>query len=254
VNGPRVAVVTGGAYGIGRAIVQHFASNKDCIVIADKNEERGASLQKTLESQGARVLFINTDVGKAEQVERLINQAVDTFGKIDILCNNAGIEHYRRAEQYTLEEWTAIIDTNLKGTFLCSKYAFPFLRTVKGCIVNISSVQAFATESQISVYAATKSGILGLTRGMALDFASEGVRVNAVCPGAIQTGMMEPFLAAEPDAEKALREFGKKIPLQRVGQPEDVAEAVFFLASNAARYITGASLVVDGGLLCKLAT
>jgi NAD(P)-dependent dehydrogenase (short-subunit alcohol dehydrogenase family) len=254
VNEPRVALVTGGAYGIGRAIVQHFAANNDSVVIADINEERGASLQKTLETQGVRALFVKTDVGKTEQVERLIKQSVDAFGKIDILCNNAGIEHYRRAEQYTLEEWSAITDTNLKGTFLCSKYAFPFLRAAKGCIVNISSVQAFATESQISVYAATKSAILGLTRGMALDFASDGIRVNAVCPGAIQTGMMEPFLAAEPDAEKALREFGKKIPLQRVGQPEDVAEAVFFLASNAARYITGASLVVDGGLLCKLAT
>jgi NAD(P)-dependent dehydrogenase (short-subunit alcohol dehydrogenase family) len=254
VNEPRVALVTGGAYGIGRAIVQHFAANNDSVVIADINEERGASLQKTLETQGVRALFVKTDVGKTEQVERLIKQSVDAFGKIDILCNNAGIEHYRRAEQYTLEEWSAITDTNLKGTFLCSKYAFPFLRAAKGCIVNISSVQAFATESQISVYAATKSAILGLTRGMALDFASDGIRVNAVCPGAIQTGMMEPFLAAEPDAEKALTKFGKKIPLQRVGQPEDVAEAVFFLASNAARYITGASLVVDGGLLCKLAT
>jgi NAD(P)-dependent dehydrogenase (short-subunit alcohol dehydrogenase family) len=197
---------------------------------------------------------MKADVRMELDVERLVKQTADSFGRIDVLCNNAGIEHYRRAEQYTLEEWSAITDTNLKGVFLCSKYAFPFLRSTKGCIVNISSVQAFATESQISVYAATKSGILGLTRGMALDFASEGVRVNAVCPGAIQTGMMEPFLAAEPDVDKALEDFGKKIPMQRVGQPEDIAEAVFFLASNAARYITGTSLVVDGGLLCKLAT
>jgi NAD(P)-dependent dehydrogenase (short-subunit alcohol dehydrogenase family) len=250
----RVAVVTGGAYGIGRAIVQQFASNNDSVVIADINTERGTSLERTLQSQGLRVLFVKADVRIASEVERLIAQTAEAFGKIDVLCNNAGIERYRRAEQYTLEEWSAITDTNLKGTFLCSKYAFPFLQATKGCIVNISSVQAFATEAQISVYAATKSGILGLTRGMALDFASEGVRVNAVCPGAIRTGMMEPFLAAEPDIERALEEFGEKIPLERVGEPEDVAEAVFFLASNAARYITGASLVVDGGLLCKLAT
>ncbi len=253
-NESRVAVVTGGAYGIGRAIVRQFASSNDSVVIADVNAERGASLERELRNQGLRVLFVKADVRMDTDVERLIKETADAFGQIDILCNNAGIEHYRRAEQYTLQEWSAITDTNLKGTFLCSKYAFPFLRTTKGCIVNISSVQAFATESQISVYAATKSGILGLTRGMALDFASAGVRVNAVCPGAIQTGMMEPFLAAEPDTEKALKEFGQKIPLQRVGQPEDVAEAVFFLASAGARYITGASLVVDGGLLCKLAT
>jgi NAD(P)-dependent dehydrogenase (short-subunit alcohol dehydrogenase family) len=250
----RVAVVTGGAYGIGRAIVQQFAAHDNSVVIADINADRGGSLERDLRNKGLSALFIKADVRMESDVERLIKGSTDAFGRIDVLCNNAGIEHYRRAEQYTLQEWSAITDTNLKGTFLCSKYVFPVLRATKGCIVNISSVQAYATESQISVYAATKSGILGLTRGMALDFAADGVRVNAVCPGAIQTGMMEPFLAGEADVEKALQAIGGKIPMGRVGQPEDIAEAVYFLASSAARYITGASLVVDGGLLCKLAT
>lgn len=250
----RVVIVTGGAYGIGRAIVQQFASNNDSVVIADINADRGSSLEKSLGKEGLRALFVKTDVRVESEIEKLISTAAETFGKIDVLCNNAGIEHYRRADEYTAQEWSAITDTNLRGTFLCSKYAFPFLRSTKGCIVNISSVQAFATESKISVYAASKAGILGLTRGMALDFAADGVRVNAICPGAIQTGMMEPFLAAEADVAKALEMFGTKIPLGRVGQPEDVAEAVFFLASSSARYITGASLVVDGGLLGRLAT
>jgi NAD(P)-dependent dehydrogenase (short-subunit alcohol dehydrogenase family) len=250
----RVAIVTGGAYGIGRAIVQQFASHNDSVVIADINSDRGVSLERSLQKQGFRAIFVKTDVRVETEIETLISTAAGTFGKVDVLCNNAGIEYYRRADEYTAQEWSAITDTNLSGTFLCSKYAFPYLRVTKGCIVNISSVQAFATESQISVYAASKAGILGLTRGMALDFAPEGVRVNAICPGAIQTGMMEPFLAGEADVETALRTLGEKIPLGRVGQPEDVAEAVFFLASSAARYITGASLVVDGGLLGKLAT
>jgi NAD(P)-dependent dehydrogenase (short-subunit alcohol dehydrogenase family) len=120
-------------------------------------------------------------------------------------------------------------------------------------VIHISSVQAFANESQISAYASSKAGLLGLSRGMALDFAIDGVRVNAVCPGAVQTGMMEEFLKSQPNGEEAAKAIGQAIPLGRVGQPEDIAQAVYFLASNAASYITGATLVVDGGLLCKLA-
>ncbi|HWR17736.1 MAG TPA: SDR family NAD(P)-dependent oxidoreductase [Terriglobales bacterium] len=251
---PRVVIVTGGAYGIGRAIAKRFAADGYGVVIADINSNRGASLEKDLQNENRRALFVAADIRDEQDIERLINRTIEAFGKIDVLCNNAGIEYYRRAEEYSAQEWSAITDTNLRGTFLCSKHAFLSLKKTRGCIVNISSVQAFATESNISVYAATKAGILGLTRGMALDFSSEGVRVNAVCPGAIQTGMMEPFLAAASDVQEALKGFGEKIPLGRVGQPEDVAEAVHFLASDAARYITGASLVVDGGLLCRLAT
>ena len=110
----------------------------------------------------------------------------EVFGRIDVLCNNAGIERYRRAEEYTIDDWNAISETNLRGAFLCTKYAYPLLKKSRGCIVNISSVQGFANEPQISAYAASKAGLLGLTRGMALDFAVDGVRVNAVCPGAIQ--------------------------------------------------------------------
>jgi NAD(P)-dependent dehydrogenase (short-subunit alcohol dehydrogenase family) len=121
-------------------------------------------------------------------------------------------------------------------------------------VVNISSVQGIANEERISVYAATKAGLLALTRGMALDFAHDGVRVNAICPGAIQTGMMEPFINNEPDPEEAIKKIGRTIPLGRVGQPEDIAKAVYFLASADAAYITGATLVVDGGLLSRLST
>ncbi len=175
------------------------------------------------------------------------------FGRIDVLCNNAGIERYRPADEYTSEDWTAIVDTNLRGAFLCSKYAYPHLKASAGSIVNIASVQAFANEPKISVYAATKAGLMGLTRSMALDFAADGVRVNAVCPGAIQTGMMEVFLRNQPNPEETVTSMGRAIPLGRVGQPEDIARAVWFLASPAAAYITGTSLVVDGGLLSRLA-
>jgi NAD(P)-dependent dehydrogenase (short-subunit alcohol dehydrogenase family) len=250
----RVALVTGGAYGIGRGIAQEFARKGEGIVIADRDSERGAALESSIGATGGQVLFVHTDIRIESQIQALMARVLDVFGRIDVLCNNAGIERYRRAEEYTIEDWNAISETNLRGAFLCTKYAYPFLKRARGCIVNISSVQAFANEPQISAYAASKAGLLGLTRGMALDFAADGVRVNAVCPGAIQTGMMESFIKDQPDSEEAVKAIGRTIPLGRVGQPEDIAQAVYFLASPAAAYITGGVLVVDGGLLSRLST
>lgn len=250
----RVALITGGAYGIGRGIAQKFAGCGDAVVIADRDAERGTALVCSIDAPSGQFLFVQTDVRVESQVKDLMAQVSEAYGRIDVLCNNAGVECYRRTEDYTLEDWNVISETNLRGTFLCAKYAFPFLKKVRGCIVNISSVQAFASEPQISAYAASKAGLLGLTRGMAVDFAADGVRVNAVCPGAIQTGMMEPFIKDKPDPEEAVRTIGRRIPLGRVGQPEDIAQAVYFLASTAAAYITGSLLVVDGGLLARLST
>jgi NAD(P)-dependent dehydrogenase (short-subunit alcohol dehydrogenase family) len=248
----RVAIVTGGAYGIGRGIVQEFVQHGDTVVIADRDLDRGAALEASLRAAGKRALFVPVDVRQEPQVQELMKKVAESFGRIDVLCNNAGIERYHLANEYTLEDWNAIHETNLRGAFLCVKYAYPLLRESKGCIVQISSVQGIANEPQIAAYAATKAGLLALTRGMAVDFAADGVRVNAVCPGAVQTGMMEVFLKQEAKPEEALKKIGKSIPLGRVGQPEDIAQAVYFLASPAASYITGATLVVDGGLLSRL--
>jgi len=248
----RVALITGGAYGIGRGVAQEFVQHGDAVVIADRDTERGTALESAIQNAGGKAKFIAVDVRSEEQVQTLIQQAVKAFGKIDVLCNNAGIEHYRNANEYTIDEWNAIAETNLRGAFLCTKYAYPHLKKTRGSIVHISSVQAFANERQISAYAASKAGLLGLTRAMSLDFAGDGVRVNAVCPGAIQTGMMEAFLKNQSDPEEAVQKIGRSIPLGRVGQPEDIAQAVYFLSSVAASYITGATLVVDGGLLSRL--
>jgi NAD(P)-dependent dehydrogenase (short-subunit alcohol dehydrogenase family) len=250
----RVAIVTGGAYGIGRGIVQHFAGKSESVVIADRDKERGTALECSIKAAGGQVLFVSTDIRIESQIESLMRRVSEVFGRIDVLCNNAGIERYRRADEYTIEDWNAISETNLRGTFLCTKYAYPLLKKARGCVVNISSVQGVANEPQISAYAASKAGLLGLTRGMALDFAADGVRVNAICPGAIQSGMMEPFIKDQPDPEEAVKAIGRTIPLGRVGQPEDIAAAVYFLASQSASYITGATLVVDGGLLSRLST
>jgi NAD(P)-dependent dehydrogenase (short-subunit alcohol dehydrogenase family) len=248
----RVAFVTGGAYGIGRGIVEEFVRRGDRAVIADRDRTRGAELESSLRAAGHDALFVETDVREEAQIRAAIDRVRDAFGGIDVLVNNAGIERYRRPEDYTADDWAAIADTNLRAAFLCTKYAHPYLRESRGSVVNNASVQAFANEPQISIYAATKGGLLALTRATALDFASDGIRVNAVCPGAIRTGMMEPFVNDQPDPEEAVREIGRRIPLGRVGHPEDIARAVWFLASPDAAYITGASLVVDGGLLSRL--
>jgi NAD(P)-dependent dehydrogenase (short-subunit alcohol dehydrogenase family) len=250
----RVALVTGGAYGIGRGIVQEFVGKGEAVVIADLDAERGAALESSIAAAGGQALFVRTDVRIESQIQALMGRISEVFGSIDVLCNNAGIERYRRADEYTIDDWNSISETNLRGAFLCTKYAYPFLKKTRGCIVNISSVQGLASEPQISAYAASKAGLLGLTRGMSLDFAADGVRVNVVCPGAIRSGMMEPFIKDQPDPEEAVKAIGRTIPLGRVGQPEDIAQAVYFLASPAANYITGATLVVDGGLLSRLST
>jgi NAD(P)-dependent dehydrogenase (short-subunit alcohol dehydrogenase family) len=249
---PRVAIVTGGAYGIGRGIVQEFLQHKECVVIIDRDEERGAALEKAAQNSGGEATFIRTDVRQEYEVLRMVQRVEAKYGRVHVLCNNAGIEQYRRPEEYTSDEWNAIHETNLRGAFYCTKAAYPLLKTAKGCVINISSVQAFANEEKISAYAATKAGLLGLTRAMALDFAGDGIRVNAVCPGAIRSGMMEAFLKNDPQPEETVKKIGASIPLGRVGLPEDVAKAVYFLTSPDASYITGATLVVDGGLLSRL--
>ncbi len=247
-------IVTGGTYGIGRGIVRLFAGRGDAVVIAGRNTERGLVLEAEVREAGGRSLFVQTDVRDEASILNLIERAVSAWGRLDVLCNNAGIERYAPADQYSIDDFNAIVETNLRGMFLCAKHAFRHLRERRGAIVNISSVQAIANEPKISVYAGSKAGILGLTRGMAVDFGPAGVRVNAVCPGAIaSTGMFENALASPEDAAFVAASVSKAIPLGRMGEPEDIARAVYFLASPEASYINGASLVVDGGLLAKLA-
>ncbi len=249
----RVVLFTGGAYGIGRGIVQEFSSQGDAVVIADIDGDRGSSLEFSIRAAGGEALFVNTDVRDESQIQALIERTIQIFGRIDVLCNNAGIERYRNVEEYSIDDWDAIANTNLRGAFLCTKYAHRFLKEKRGNVIFISSVQAFANEVNISAYAATKAGLLGLTRSLALDFAADSIRVNAICPGAIHTGMMEPFLESQAAPEEAIQTIGRSIPLGRIGQPKDIAKAAYFLASPDASYITGATLVVDGGLLSKLA-
>ncbi len=250
----RTAIITGGAYGIGRAIAKRFAAAGDSVIIADRDRERGAALERELLDKNLSAVFYAIDLRDTGAVEELIGFAVSRFGGIDFLCNNAGVEINRSAEQFTQDDWNSMMEVNLRAAFIASKFAFPHLKERGGSIVNIASVQGLACEANTAVYAATKGGLLALTRGMAIDFAPHGVRVNAICPGAIHTGMMEKYTETQADPEAVLNALGAKIPMGRIGKPEEIAAVAYFLASSEASYVTGAHFVVDGGLLAHLAT
>ncbi|MGI0134657.1 MAG: SDR family NAD(P)-dependent oxidoreductase, partial [Candidatus Micrarchaeaceae archaeon] len=179
-NDQDVVIVTGGAYGIGRAVAAHFCEKGAAVAIGDLNSEKGLALQLVLQQAGHQAFFLHTDVRNDESVRNLILETIKKWGRLTVLCNNAGIERYHPLEEYSSQDWDDIINTNLRGAFLCSKFALPYLKQAKGCIVNIGSVQALACEQNISIYAASKAGILAFTRALAIDNASAGVRVNAV--------------------------------------------------------------------------
>jgi NAD(P)-dependent dehydrogenase (short-subunit alcohol dehydrogenase family) len=245
--------LTGGAYGIGRATVRLFAERGYTVYFVDIHEERGCALERELRAAGRSAVFCRADVREVGALEQLIERAVRETGRLDTLVNNVGTERYAEPAELTFEDWENMVAVNLRSAFACSRAAFPHLAESRGSVVNVSSVHGFANERRISIYAATKAGMLGLTRSMSLDFATRGVRVNAVCPGAIQTGLTELFLANQDDPANALAGISAGIPLRRIGAPEEIANVIWFLASPEASYMTGSSVVVDGGLLARLA-
>ena len=240
----KTAVVTGGSRGIGRAICLELAQSGANVVLCYAGNEGAA--QETVaacEAAGARALAVRCDVSDAQQVKGLMDAALQTFGRIDILVNNAGIT--RDGLLMTMKEgdFDAVVDTNLKGTFLCMKAAArPMMKQRYGRIVNVSSVVGLRGNAGQVNYAASKAGVIGMTKSVAKELASRGVTANAVAPGFIDTDMT----AALPDSARTA--LLAAIPLQRLGAAEDVAKAVAFLASDAASYMTGQVLAVDGGM------
>jgi NAD(P)-dependent dehydrogenase (short-subunit alcohol dehydrogenase family) len=250
----KAVLVTGGALGIGKGIVQGFAREGAGVSIADIDRAAAERLAGDLRAQGARVAVTVGDVSQAADAERMVRETVDALGRLDVLVNNAGIQPvdwYYRVEDTPEEVWDRILGVNLKGTFLMSKYAMPHIRAAGGgAVINMASVQGLQSMPGVPSYAASKGGILSLTRNMAMDYAPDGIRVTAICPGTIDSEMVRTSARAEGgDVEANLRRYGAFHPLRRLGRPEDIAEATLFLASERASFITGEYLCVDGGFM-----
>ena len=240
----KVAVITGGAGGIGRAVAGRLAKDSQTVVILDVNGDAGGQVVAEFQKRGTELLFARVDVTQEADVRSAFEKIKAEHGRIDVLVNVAGGSMHRHPlEDFPLAHWQVVIDANLTSTFLCCRAVTPVMKQQKsGAIVNISSDIAFSGDAGRSAYAAAKAGILGLTRSLALELASSGVRVNAVAPGRIATPRVR---ANYTDAEWEAA--AKRIPLGHAGGAEDVAEAVAYLASEAAKHVTGQTIHVNGG-------
>lgn len=240
----KVALVTGGGSGIGRAAAIAFAAAGSRVVIADLAVVDGEETAHLIESAGGQAMFVRTDVSDNHQVEAMVAAAVKAYGQLDYAFNNAGIGSGGAPITETSEEdWDRTIAINLKGVWLCMKHECrQMLAQGGGAIVNTSSMMGAVSGPGISAYSASKSGVLGLTRSVALDFARQNIRVNAVCPGSVWTAMTE-----RPEARSAMEQIAQVTPMGRLGEPREIADAVVWLCSDQASFVTGQAFLLDGG-------
>ena len=242
VNG-KIALVTGGAQGIGKAIALLLAQKGSDVIVSDVNLEKAEETAREIEALSRRSMAIRANVAVLDEVEKMVQTLIERFGQIDILVNNAGIARDKLLLRMTEEDWDAVLDINLKGTFNCTKAVIRYMSKQRsGKIVNIASVVGEMGNAGQANYSASKAGVIGFTKTIAREFASRGITVNAIAPGYIVTPMTDAL------PEKAKEELKRMIPMERLGQPEDVAQAVFFLVSEASSYITGQVLNVNGGI------
>ncbi len=253
----RVVLVTGGALGLGQGIARAFAREGAAVAVADVDRAAAERLVAELTRRGARAMATIGDVSGAADAERMVRETVGALRRLDVLVNNAGIQPltwYFRVEDTPEDVWDRIMDVNLKGQFLMAKYAMPHIRAQGpgGSVINMASVQGMQSMPGVPAYAASKGGILSLTRNMALDYAPDGIRVNAICPGTMDSEMVRTSARAEGgDIEATLARYGAFHPLGRLGTPEDVAQAALYLASPRSSFVTGTALVVDGGFMAQ---
>ena len=250
----RVAIVTGGALGMGGTTAFEFAREGASVGVADINRDAGNAIVARLTEAGLRGLYVEADVAQAADCRRVVAETVDAFGGVDILFNNVGIQppdSYLNVEDTPEEVWDRIVGVNLKSHFLMAKHAIPEMRRRGGgVIINNASVQGLQSQKLVPAYAASKGGVLSLTRQMALDYAVENIRVLAICPGTIDTELVRAVASREPgDIEETLRAWGSTHPIGRIGTGQDIANVVLFLASDKASFMTGEYVAVDGGYM-----
>jgi NAD(P)-dependent dehydrogenase (short-subunit alcohol dehydrogenase family) len=241
----KTAIVTGGGSGIGEAIARLFAARGANVVVADVNEAAARRVADGLD--GGRGFAVRCDVSDEAHVLRLAADAVSRFGGIDVLVNNASVILPKRIEDIEASEWSRTMDVNAKSVFLLSKACLPELRKRRGSIVNLVSLNGLVGQRNNAVYAASKGAVVAFTKALALDCAPDGVRVNCVCPAGVLTPLLESWIELQPDPEAARRSLDEMHPLGRCATPEETAQAVYYLASSEAGFVTGVALPVDGG-------
>jgi NAD(P)-dependent dehydrogenase (short-subunit alcohol dehydrogenase family) len=250
----KIAIVTGGAKGIGLASAECMLRQGAEVMIVDWSREAAFAAVKSLTAVSKGVDSVAADISSVADVEKAIQATVDRFGGVDVLVNNAGIQTFGDPVTTTEEVWDKTMNVNLKGHWLMSKYAIPeMLKRGKGSIVNVSSVQGLASQKNVVAYSTSKHAMIGLTRSMAVDMASRNVRVNCVCPGTVNTPMIQSIIELDTDPDKLKRILDKMHPLGRIAQPSEIGEVIAFLASDRASFMTGSIVVVDGGLIVPLA-
>ncbi len=251
--GGKAALITGGTRGIGFATALRFLKEGARVAVSGRDPKHGEAAIGKLKDEGFRdVVFIQGDVSKSADARRMIQATLKHFGRLDVLVNNAGIWSTGTAEETSEADWDRLLAVNLKGVFLCSKYALPHLKKTEGVIVNVASSAGLVGESNCVAYCASKGGVVLLSKAMALDHAKEGIRVNCVCPGDVMTPMLEQDLIQSGiPREKYLKEEAESHPMGRIGTPDEIAKAILFLATYDSSFITGAALSVDGGYVAQ---
>ena len=244
----KVALITGGSSGIGRATALALAREGATVVVADLNVSEGEQTARQIKQAGGESIFVETDVSKADSVQAMVNRTVESFGRLDCAFNNAGVGRGGSTVDCKMEDWELTIKVNLTGVWLSMKYEIAqMLKQSRGAIVNTSSAYGLAAAGASPSYVASKHGVIGLTKTAALEYASNGIRINAVCPGHINTPMIETQLADPQHKAKML----SRHPIGRIGNPQEVAAAVVWLCSDAASFVTGHAMAVDGGWLAR---
>ncbi len=241
----KVAIITGAATGIGRATAELFSSEGASVVVADRNDVEGERTVASINERGGDAIYVETDVSKSDDVQRMVERAVERFGPPDVLVNNAGIfiRMVHRVHEITDLEWDLTLQTNLKGAFYCCKYVLPHMMEKGGAVVSISSVSALGGGGMASPYGISKAGLISLGRAVASEYAEYGIRSNVILPGLTDT----PQARGSTGSTERFEERTNEILLGRPGKPSDIAQLILFLASEQSSFITGASYIIDGG-------